>query len=351
MNNFRRSLVGLAGCAALLAGGAAMALPPPPPPPATSLNTCQDKVRTEGKTFVQNTIAAVAACLKAVSGDVIKKNVAISLVTSKTCVMQFRKIYDSRGAGKSLEEKLRAKVDAKCVPGANPNVTHNINDITGNPGGLALQPINTNNIETWCKHFGGSGSIATVADWEDCMAVSSVGSLIGSFNCEAAAAIATQYPRAAEWLNTLTGTPGPPPMYMWAVVPPATDLTKTSDAVTGATNFLGLIDPDGDLIPNPRCGGEGVACTPSCCYVVNLAEPPDTECFQYTGPAAQAAAFKANCDSGMPGAPGSLPVGSMVNFGLGGPCVAAPAPFLTPCVPGPPGFGNLHIIPQDSSCP
>jgi hypothetical protein len=345
MNNFGRSLAGLATCAALLSGWTAVAAPPPA---ATSLDKCQDTVRNEGKKFVENTIAAVGICLKGVAGDVIKKNVAISASTSAKCVAQFRKIYDSRGAGKSLEEKLRAKVDAKCVPG-NPNVTHNINDITGNAGGSAgVQPINTNNIQTWCKHFGGTGSIATVADWENCMEVSSVASLIGSFNCEAAAAIATQYPRAAEWLAALTT----PLINMNAVVPPATDLNKTSDAVTGATNFLALIDPDGDLIPNPRCGGEGVVCKQACCYVENLAAPPDTECYEYTGPPAQVNAFLFNCDGGAgpPGVPGSLPVGSLVNTGVVGPCIAGPT-FAFPCIPGPPPGANMYVIPQDSSCP
>ena len=337
MNNFGRSLAGLATCAALLSGWTAMAAPPPPPP-ATSLNTCQDKVRSEGKTFVQNTIVAVAGCLKAVAVDVIKKNVAISLATSKTCVSQFRKIYDTRGLGKSLEEKLRAKVDPKCVPGANPNVTHNINDITGDPGGLALQPIDTNNIETWCKHFGGGGSIVTVTDWEDCMVGSP--SMVGSFNCEAAAAIATQFPRAAEWLAALTT----PLMNMNLVAPPATDLNKTSDAVAGANLFKGLIDPDGDLIPNPACGGEGVLCTQACCYVENVAigPPGDVTCFEYTGPVAQSNAFKGMCNAGA-----SL-FGSMARTAVGAPCAAAPSPiFGLPCI-GPPA---LVIIPPDATCP
>jgi len=328
MNNFGRSLAGLATCAALLSGGTAMAAPPP----QTSLNTCQDTVRTEGKKFVQNTIAAVAGCLKAVAVDVIKKNVAISLATEETCVTQFRKIWDTRGLGKSVTEKLRAKVYAKCLPG-NPNVTHNTNDITGDPGGSAPQPIKTRNIDTWCEHFGGDGSIDSFDEWENCMAGS-----VGSFNCEAAAAIFTQFPRAAEWLATLT-TPG----NMDSVLPPADDPGRTLDAVTGANLFKILIDPDGDGIPNPTCGGEGVACTQACCYVENVAVGPggDVTCFEYTGPVAQVNAFKAMCA-------GPSFFGTMTRTALGAPCAAAPSPvFGLPCNVPP----ALVIIPPDATCP
>lgn len=334
MNNFGRLLVGLATCAALLSSGIAMAAPPLP---ATSLNTCQDKVRTEGKTFVQNTIAAVAACLQATSVDVIKKNVAVSLATSKTCVTQFRKINDTRGLGKSLGEKLIANIFKKCDPAAGPNVTHTLNDITGKAPGLVPQQIETMNLDTWCEHFGGDGSIDTVAEWEDCM--------VGSFNCEAAAAIAAQFPRALEWLTTLT-TPG---TNMNLVVPPGTDPTKTSDAVAGATLFKGLIDPDGDGIPNPTCGGEGVACATACCYVEvppvppipPIAPPGDVTCFQYTAPAAQIAGFMGMCGGPSLG-------GFMIKTPVLAPCFAAPAPITgLPCFVAP----ALVKIPSDATCP
>ncbi len=276
--------------------------------------------------------------LKAVAKDVIKNSGAITAATSSTCVAQFRKINDTRTPSKSLAQKLRDKIDSKCVPGFTSNVTHSLNDITGHVAGGVTEKIRTANIDTWCKHFGGGGSIDAVADWEDC--------IITSHNCDVAAAIAAQFPRAGEWLTTLQ-SPGNMP----AVPTPTSDTGRTSDAVAGANLFAGLIDPDGDGIPNPTCGGQGVACSTACCYVENLAVPPDTECFEYTGPPAQATAFKVNCDWGVPGgAPGSRPAGSMLNTWLGGPCAAGPF-FGTPCVPGGPLVGNLHVMPSDSSCP
>jgi hypothetical protein len=91
-------------------------------------------------------------------------------------------------------------------------------------------------------------------------------------------------------------------------------------------------------------------CETACCYVENLANPPDAECFEYSGTPAQVAAFGANCSGGGVGVPGSLPAGSMANSTLPGKCVAGPL-FGFPCIAGPPGFGNLHVIPSDSTCP
>src|SRR5262249_13827302 len=131
------------------------------PPPATSLNTCQDKVRSEGGKYEKSVIAAVSTCLKAVAIDVIKNNVAITAATSAKCVKQFRKINDTRipPADVDFEAKLRAKVDSKCVPGFTPSQTHMIDDVTDHGLGLAPQHLKTANMDTWCKHFGGDGSI------------------------------------------------------------------------------------------------------------------------------------------------------------------------------------------------
>jgi len=129
-------------------------------------------------------------------------------------------------------------------------------------------------------------------------------------------------------------------------------------AVKGAS-FCG----DGVIDPGEACDGLALGactvgcqadctctCETACCYVENLAAAPDTECFEYTGTPAQVAAFGANCSGGVIGVPGSLPVGSMVNSTLPGPCLAGPL-FGMGCIAGPPGFGNLHVMPPDSSCP
>ena len=294
-----------------------------PPPPETSLNTCQDKLRIEGKKFVNNTVTAVSNCLKKVAIDLIKNNSAITATTSKVRVTEFRKLNDTRVVDKSIEEKFKQNVDKKCDSGS-PNVTHTINDITAHLGGGGAEKINSVNSDTWCKHFGGDGSIDTVAEWEDCQ--------VASFNCQVAAAIASQYPRSAEWLTALIA----PLSNMNLVVPPVADPTKTSDAVSGASDMRDLIDPDGDGIPSPRCGGEGVACVSGCCYVENVAAggAPDAQCFEYTGTAAQIATFLKNCTNGIaPPAffvPGSIPAGNMINSSVPFACLAPSPLFGTP---------------------
>jgi hypothetical protein len=302
------------------------------PTPAVSLSTCQDRVRSEGRKAVKNTLTAVSNCLSKVAADVLKNNVAITAKTSKSCVAEFRKLNDTRTppADKDIEAKFRGAVDKKCVPLFTPSQTHTFADIMGAPLGT-VEDIKTTNINTWCKHFGGDGTISDVPEWETCM--------IGSHNCEAAAAIAAQYPRAAEWIAALIV-----PLTNMNIVPaPASDLTKTTDAVAGATAFLSVLDPDGDGINSPSCGGEAVACLTGCCYVENpptgAPSPADAHCFEYTGTAAGAAAFFGPCFG-----PGFT--GFQFKTAIPGPCIASPS-FGIPCIPG----INLMLVPTDSSCP
>ncbi len=130
----------------------------------------------------------------------------------------------------------------------------------------------------------------------------------------------------------------------------------------------GVIDP-GEDCDGLALGACTVGCQPdctctcetACCYVEDLAWPPEAQCFEYTGTPAQVLAFQTDCTNGVPppaiGVPGSIPAGSMANSNVGligvtAPCAASPSPmFFTPCVPGHPFAGNLHRIPPDSSCP
>lgn len=130
----------------------------------------------------------------------------------------------------------------------------------------------------------------------------------------------------------------------------------------------GVVDP-GEACDGLALGACTVGCQPdctctcptACCYVENMAAPPDTQCFEYSGTPAQVAAFQTSCTNGVPppaiGVPGSIPVAAMLNgnvgtIGVAAPCAASPSPiFGAPCVPGPPGVGNLHVVPSDSTCP
>lgn len=122
---------------------------------------------------------------------------------------------------------------------------------------------------------------------------------------------------------------------------------------------------DGVIDPGEACDGLALGactvgcrancscmCETACCYVENMAVPPDAECFEYSGNPAQVAAFGASCANGFPPGPvpGSAPAVASFNTVLPGPCGLSPL-FGTACVPGPPGAGNLHPIPPDSTCP
>jgi hypothetical protein len=101
-------------------------------------------------------------------------------------------------------------------------------------------------------------------------------------------------------------------------------------------------------------------CATACCYVEQPPLPPakpapDAECFEYSGNPAQVAAFMASCTLGGPpiGSPGSLAPPFLLNSAIAAPCLGGPPSpiFGIPCVPGPPGAGNYHPLPSDSTCP
>jgi hypothetical protein len=102
-------------------------------------------------------------------------------------------------------------------------------------------------------------------------------------------------------------------------------------------------------------------CETACCYVekppLAPAKPfPDLECFEYSGNPAQVTGFIAGCTNAGPavGVPGSLIAPFLINSaGVLGPCAGGPPSpvFGLPCIPGPPGVGNVHLIPPDSTCP
>ena len=80
-----------------------------PPPPATSLNNCQNAVKTATATFVKNKVAAIGTCLQAVSTQIVKNNAADASGAAARCVTQFRKINDSRGLEQAAQRQARRR--------------------------------------------------------------------------------------------------------------------------------------------------------------------------------------------------------------------------------------------------
>ena len=85
--------------AAVLVARAATAAPPTAP---SSLNTCQNAVKTATAAFVNNEIGAISTCLQAVSTQLVKNTAPDPRFAAATCVSRFRKLYDSRGHGRQL---------------------------------------------------------------------------------------------------------------------------------------------------------------------------------------------------------------------------------------------------------
>jgi hypothetical protein len=208
------------------------------PTEEASLNTCQNAVKTASAAFVTNKVAAISTCLQAISTQMVKDNAADAHAAASTCVTSFRKLNDSRSLGKSLPEKLSAGITAKCTPGG--NNTHTVGDILGT-GATVLQPLNADDLNAWCSHYGGDGSIDTLQEWMDCISAAA--------ECDVDSAIAAQYPRVLDWLNLVKPS-------MQALTPPATDPTKIADAVAGLDAVKAEIDgPNNDNVVSLQCGG------------------------------------------------------------------------------------------------
>ncbi|MEW6268095.1 MAG: hypothetical protein AB1689_02210, partial [Thermodesulfobacteriota bacterium] len=79
----------------LLIAGSASAVPNGPA--ETSLDKCQNAVRTEGVKYVQSTHKAIATCLGKVSGEVLKKNAPSVAAALTACTAQFKKIGRTDG--------------------------------------------------------------------------------------------------------------------------------------------------------------------------------------------------------------------------------------------------------------
>ena len=292
-----------------------------------SLTACQRTAKVEGTKFVKAELGAIGKCLQAIASDRLQKNVAISSLTARTCVAQFRKVYDTRGLNKSLPEKLSTNIRKKCDPVLMPSLAHVANDVTGDGPGNDTQQMDSNRTTTLCGDFGVTPSSNHIQDWVKC--------IIASNQCQVNQAISEQYPRVSEWLTQVI------PL-MNAVPPPASDSTRTSDAVAGATAADTAIDANSDNIPDITCPGAASlpACIKGCCYVEQDSGFP-TSCFQYSGPSSKVSTYLANCTGhSVPG------LFSMTPGTLGSACATGPV-HGQPCNAP---TNNMVSIPQDAGC-
>jgi hypothetical protein len=304
-------------------------------PANVSLNTCQRTVKAEGTKFVRAQVLAVGTCLQAISAELIRNNAALDNAAARTCIAQFRKINDGRNLGKSLVEKLTQNIRTKCDP-TFVALAHTLADVTGKttpptPGPSVAVPINTQRLDQWCTNFGGDGSIDSVQEWINC--------IVGAHQCEAWQAIAEQYPRASQWLSAIQPIMG-------LIPAPATDMTRTSDAVNGLIMVDTKIDSNNDGIPDINCAAPPTGtCSTACCYQ-EFGLGTQVSCFQYTGTASEITTFTSNCNG-----KASTPPGAWNMVASAGVCGNPPDfPAHSACSAG--GTpGSFVLLPKDSVCP
>jgi hypothetical protein len=164
---------------------------------------------------------SIGKCLSAVAGEVVQMQAGTAGAVG-VCTGLFAKLGPNAAAA-----KFDAKVAAKCDPA--PVNPHTLDDLLGSGVPAVAEPLKVSNLDAYCAHFGGDGSIDTAAEWRTCVR--------NALSCSAYASIAAEFPRALEWLNQI------------GAVMPAGDAKNALMAVESAID--GAND---DNIPSLQCG-------------------------------------------------------------------------------------------------
>jgi hypothetical protein len=214
--------------------------------PGGNLWICQNKAQVEARKYVDKQVKAVAACLNALSREIVGKNLPATApaIAAPTCVTQFRKLYDTRATPQDLATKMRARIEKKCDPAVTPTLLHMEQDIIDEMGGgTSPQDLNVSDQLTHvCGGFDEdgaiTGAITDLDEWIDC--------LQDAGDVAARAVISAQWPRALEWLDLVVAG-------MATVPAPASDPSRTSDALAGLGALEAALEGIGnDDVPFPR---------------------------------------------------------------------------------------------------
>ena len=196
--------------------------------PESSLHRCQRAVSQAAEKFMYRKLDAIGSCLQAVSRNLVKKNEPDAAGAAHACIFRLSRIDD-------FEARLIEEINTKCDPSQG-NVTHTLGDILGEGAGV-LEPLQTTNLNAYCASFGGDGSIDSLIEWSSCLAA--------AIECAVDSAIATQFPRALEWMEwvgpEMAASHGNPDRIAEAVAA----LAAVEAAIEGATD---------DNLPEISCG-------------------------------------------------------------------------------------------------
>lgn len=208
-----------------------VAVPAGATPPAQSLARCQRTVAEEGQQFVTRVQQVVGRCLEAAADESLRRERPVVDDAALTCVNALGEIARTRG-DLGVQPRLEDRIARWCTPGQ-PDVTHTAADVLGTSP-VVGQPIDAQRLGALCAGFGGDGAIDTVAEWLDCV--------VASHWSAAATAIATEFPRALEWLDELR---------------PAVLGSAGSDAVAALDRLAAEIEASGRGAPSPALPATG----------------------------------------------------------------------------------------------
>lgn len=209
--------------------------------PEKSLVRCQKTASKQASKLLKARTKAIAGCLQKISKELVKEGEGDAADVAKSCASQLRKLVRTDDPTKTLIEKARAKIRQACDPAINPALQHTAADVLG-PGAGVATPLNAAALGGWCSHFGGDGSIDTVAEWVDCQ--------LDAATCQADQQISVEYPETLDWLDTVRPSIvalGPDPKY--------------TDAVSALDGILLSLDSDDDGDVDLRCGPMGTSQT------------------------------------------------------------------------------------------
>lgn len=196
-----------------------------------SLGNCEKTVAAKSGDYVRALTASVSSCLKKISMEVIRNGsstAAAATAVAPDCEEALRAIVNSDAPAEALERVFVDAIDEDCDAVAHPGLEHTDADVVTMAGATGLG--------SFCRSFGGDGSVDSYAEWRDCMRLAA--------ECQARQAIAVEWPRALEYFEALA---------------PAFAALPGSSARTDAEAALSALDSalegrDDDNRPDLVCG-------------------------------------------------------------------------------------------------
>lgn len=152
-----------------------------------SLDKCQATVAKESAKYARALGDVVGKCLQEASTEVVVNGGSAGDAAAR-CTKLLAKVADSTRPDKTLAGRFDAKVGKACDPAVNPGLAHAEADIYT----IGATRISAANLDDFCRAFGGDGSIDDFDEWRDCVR--------SATECVAYQSVATQYPRALEYL-------------------------------------------------------------------------------------------------------------------------------------------------------